>query len=219
MGPWPFDRLLTALADVCAEHDVFVQTGVSTIAPPCPHAPFLGFEETQRRIARADVVITHGGNTVRLVQRSGRIPIAVAREAARDEMRNDHQVAYLLSEVAEGRVVALDGDLRGLAEAVSRHPEHERALLRSGSPPPPGRRPGVGDLLDVVAGQDETHRRGSGARPSGGTPPPGTDGPSTGCGDAPDCTSTSGSGTRSSSEPSTEALPSAWSGRIRTPAT
>lgn len=165
MGPWPFDRLLTALADVCAEHDVFVQTGVSTIAPPCPHAPFLGFEETQRRIARADVVITHGGNTVRLVQRSGRIPIAVAREAARGEMRNDHQVAYVSSEVAEGRIVALDGDLRELADAVSRHPEHERALLRSGSRLPTVDGAGVADLLDAVAVQDETTRRGSGAQP------------------------------------------------------
>ena len=165
MGPWPFDRLLTALAEVCEQHDVFVQTGVSTFAPPCPHAAFLGFEETQRRIARADVVITHGGNTVRLVQRSGRIPIAVAREAARDEMRNDHQVAYLVSEVARGRVVALDGDLRGLADAVSRHPERERTLLRTGSGLPPVDAAAVGDLLDALADEDDARRRGSGSRP------------------------------------------------------
>lgn len=159
MGPWPFDRLLTALAEVSAQHDVFVQTGVSTVAPPCPHASFLGFEETQRRIASADVVITHGGNTVRLVQRSGRIPIAIAREAARGEMRNDHQVAYLRSEVAQGRVVALDGALHGLADVVSRHPEHERAMLRAGSGLSPVDGDGVGDLLDTVADEDDTRRR------------------------------------------------------------
>ncbi|WP_457207507.1 methyltransferase domain-containing protein, partial [Nocardioides sp. P5_C9_2] len=165
MGPWPFDRLLTALTEVCAQHDVFVQTGVSTYAPPCPHAAFLGFEETQRRLSRADVVITHGGNTVRLVQRSGRIPIAVAREAARGEMRNDHQVAYLLDEVALGRVVALDGALQGLADAVSQHPEREQALLRTGSGLPPVDGERVGDLLDAVAGEDDVRRRGSGAQP------------------------------------------------------
>lgn len=129
MGPWPFDRLIAAVGAICADNDVFVQTGTSTLTPPCPHAPFLGYEQTQRRIAEADVVITHAGNTVRLVQRLGKIPIAVAREAARNEMRNDHQVAYLRTEVAAGRVVALDGDLSGLADAVARHREVERSMI------------------------------------------------------------------------------------------
>jgi SAM-dependent methyltransferase/UDP-N-acetylglucosamine transferase subunit ALG13 len=165
MGPWPFDRLLEALPEVCAHHDVFVQTGTSELVPPCPHAPFLGYEETQRRIARADVVITHGGNTVRLVQRSGRIPIAVAREAARGEMRNDHQVAYLRREVAAGRVVALDGDLDGLASAVSTHPEQEQSLLDSGAGLPTVDGAQVADLLDVVAGEERARRAGRSASP------------------------------------------------------
>ena len=131
MGPWPFDRLLTALSGVCEQQDVFVQSGTSSVAPPCPHAPFLGYEETRRRLAEADVVITHGGNTVRLVQRLGKVPIVVAREAARGEMRNDHQVRYVDAEVAAGRVVALDGALDGLADAVSAHPHRERTMLRS----------------------------------------------------------------------------------------
>ena len=29
MGPWPFNRLVTAVAPLCAYHDVFVQTGAS----------------------------------------------------------------------------------------------------------------------------------------------------------------------------------------------
>jgi SAM-dependent methyltransferase/UDP-N-acetylglucosamine transferase subunit ALG13 len=159
MGPWPFDRLLAALPEVCAGHDVFVQTGTSKLTPPCPHASFLGYEETQRRLAEADVVITHAGNTVRLVQRLGKIPIAVAREAARGEMRNDHQVAYLRSEVAAGRVVALDGTLDTLPDAVSRHPERERSLLRTGVSLSPVAGTKVADLLDVVANEDETARR------------------------------------------------------------
>jgi SAM-dependent methyltransferase/UDP-N-acetylglucosamine transferase subunit ALG13 len=133
MGPWPFDRLMTALSGVCERHDVFVQSGTSAVAPPCPHSPFLGYEETQRRLSGADVVITHGGNTVRLVQRLGKIPIVVAREADRGEMRNDHQVRYVRDEVAAGRVVALSGALDGLENAVSGHPDLERAMLRSGS--------------------------------------------------------------------------------------
>ncbi len=166
MGPWPFDRLLAALPDVCADHDVFVQTGTSTLAPPCPHAAFLGYEETQRRLAEADVVVTHAGNTVRLVQRLGKIPVTVAREAARGEMRNDHQVAYLRSEIAAGRVVALDGTLDGLADAVSRHPEQEQALLGSGVSLSPVDGTRVADLLDGVADQgDAARRRAPGAGP------------------------------------------------------
>ncbi len=153
MGPWPFDRLLTALTAVCAEHDVFCQTGTSELSPPCPHAAFIGYEEAQRRIAEADVVITHAGNTVRLVQRMGKVPIAIAREASRGEMRNDHQVAYLRSEVAAGRVVALDGALDALAQAVSQHPEREPDLLRSGTGLPRVDGAAVGDLLDTVAGE------------------------------------------------------------------
>jgi SAM-dependent methyltransferase len=166
MGPWPFDRLLAAMPDVCARHDVFVQSGTSTLTPPCPHDSFLGYEETQRRIAEADVVITHGGNTVRLVQRSGKIPIAVARESARGEMRNDHQVAYLRSEIAAGRVVALDGALDDLEDAVSRHPEREQALLRSAARLSPVEGTQVADLLDAVAGDDDATRgRGVGWNP------------------------------------------------------
>jgi SAM-dependent methyltransferase len=121
MGPWPFDRLIGSLQQVCATHDVFVQTGTSRVVPACPHKAFLGYEETQRRIAGADVVITHGGNTVRLVQRAGKLPLAIAREAARGEMRNDHQVLYLRQEAASQRAIVLDGDLCGLADAVDGH--------------------------------------------------------------------------------------------------
>ena len=129
MGPWPFDRLLAALGPVIARHDVFVQTGTSTVAVAAPNAPFLSWDETQRRLRAADVVVTHAGNTVRLVQRAGKVPIAVARESARGEMRNDHQVDYLAAERHSGRVVVLDGDLHELAERVDRHPEVEPQML------------------------------------------------------------------------------------------
>ena len=129
MGPWPFDRLLTALAPVVGGHDVFVQTGTSTVAIAAPSAPFLSWAETQQRLRDADVVITHAGNTVRLAQRLGKVPIAVARESARGEMRNDHQVEYLAAERASGRVVVVEGDLHDLAARVDQHPQAEAAML------------------------------------------------------------------------------------------
>jgi SAM-dependent methyltransferase/UDP-N-acetylglucosamine transferase subunit ALG13 len=127
MSAWPFDRLIRAILPLCAEHHVFAQTGTSKIIPPCPHAPFVPYAELVERIRAADVVITHAGNTVRLVQRAGKVPIAVAR-TARGEMANDHQVEYLLHESREGRVVA-QWDLDLLPQAVAGHRAVEARLI------------------------------------------------------------------------------------------
>jgi 2-polyprenyl-3-methyl-5-hydroxy-6-metoxy-1,4-benzoquinol methylase len=96
----------------------------------------LGPAETLRRIQDADVVVTHGGNTVRLAQRAGKVPIAVAREAARGEMRNDHQVAYLAEERAGGRVRVLAGDEPALAAAVAGHRAVQDRMLAAAAPLP-----------------------------------------------------------------------------------
>ena len=63
------------------------------------------FHDVLQEIIQADIVITHAGNTVRLVQREMKVPIAMAREAALGEMGNDHQVAYLREEERTGRVI------------------------------------------------------------------------------------------------------------------
>jgi SAM-dependent methyltransferase len=128
MGPWPFDRLVEAVRGLVDEHDVFVQTGTSTVDPGCPHAPFIGYQELVDRMADADIVITHAGNTVRLVQRAGGVPIAIARERSRGEMGNDHQVAYLRQEEEHGRVIAV-WDVSSLPEAVAKHGVEAERLL------------------------------------------------------------------------------------------
>jgi SAM-dependent methyltransferase len=127
MGAWPFDRLIRAIIPLCAEHSVFAQTGTSKVVPPCPHAPFVPYADLIERIRVADVVVTHAGNTVRLVQRAGKVPIAVARTAP-GEMANDHQVEYLRHEAREGRVVA-QWDLDLLPQAVTEHRAVEARLI------------------------------------------------------------------------------------------
>lgn len=152
MGPWPFDRLIAALAPLCAEHEVFAQTGTSGVVPPCPHAAFLPLDELQERLAAADVVLTHAGNTVRLVQRLGGVPVAVAREAARGEMGNDHQVEYLRAEERAGRVVAV-WDVGDLAAAVARHREDARRLLAERPLPPAVSDERLVAVLDELCGR------------------------------------------------------------------
>jgi SAM-dependent methyltransferase/UDP-N-acetylglucosamine transferase subunit ALG13 len=128
MGPRPFDRLLRGVIPLCDKHRVFAQTGTSRVALPCANAPFVPREELLQRIQRADVVITHAGNTARLVQRAHKVPIAVARTAAAGEMPNDHQVEYLRFEEGIGRIVAV-WDVADLPHAVAEHPSRQAQLL------------------------------------------------------------------------------------------
>jgi ubiquinone/menaquinone biosynthesis C-methylase UbiE/UDP-N-acetylglucosamine transferase subunit ALG13 len=128
MSRWPFDRLMGGVDGLAAEHRVFAQIGHANLRPSCPHERFIPFEELRARIASADVVVTHAGNTVRLAQRAGKVPIAIARRAALGEMGNDHQVEYLRHEERAGRVVAV-WDVERLPLAVRRHRQAEAALL------------------------------------------------------------------------------------------
>lgn len=141
MGRWPFDRLVQAASRLSGEHEVFVQSGTSTSPVGCGHEPWLSPEELRRRMLDADVVVTHAGNTVRWLQRHGRTPIVVARQACRGEMGNDHQVTYLRQEERLGRVIAL-WDVDELADAVRCHAA--RAAAVAGRPVPAATDP---DLL------------------------------------------------------------------------
>ena len=148
MGPWPFDRLIGAIAPLCADHEVFAQTGTATVRPPCPHRPFVPFGELQERIGAADVVITHAGNTVRLVQRAHKVPIAVARQAGLGEMGNDHQVHYLRMEEVDGPAMAV-WDVARLPEAVAAHSVQQALLLRE-RPVAPAAMPG--QIIEILDG-------------------------------------------------------------------
>jgi SAM-dependent methyltransferase/UDP-N-acetylglucosamine transferase subunit ALG13 len=128
MNPWPFDRLLRAVEPLCARHRVFAQSGTSTIRLPCAQAPFVPYPELMERIRGADVVITHAGNTVRLVQRAGKVPIVVARMSNAGEMANDHQVEYLRHEERTGRVIAVWNEAE-VAATVEAHESIEPSLV------------------------------------------------------------------------------------------
>ncbi len=149
MGRWPFDRFVQAVDALSDDHDVFLQTGTSAYAPSCPHVDFIPYDEVQRRISDADVVITHAGNSVRLVQRSGKVPIAIARQASRGEMSNDHQVAYLRTEEQAGRVIAV-WDVSLLKGYVTQYAERARQLGDDRALAAPTDPKEVADVLDSV---------------------------------------------------------------------
>lgn len=158
MGRWPFDRLVDALTPLCEVHDVFAQTGTSRVRPPCPHRPFVGYGELRERIEDADVVITHAGNTVRLVQRTEKVPIVVARRGTLGEMGNDHQVAYLRAEEATAPVVAV-WDVDDLPRVVAEHREREPVLLRERPLPPAVAPEQLVEVLQKVCDNGDGGRR------------------------------------------------------------
>ena len=150
LGSWPFDRLVAAVAPLCAYHDVFVQTGASSVTPPCPHARRVPLDEMQRRLEDADVVITHAGSTVRLVQRLGRVPIAVARQRSLGEIGSDRQERYLRDEEKTGRVRAV-WDVGSLPATVADHAVVAARLLETRPLPPAASADHLIETLDAVA--------------------------------------------------------------------
>jgi len=128
MGRWPFDRLLQAVRPLCASHNLVVQSGTSNVTLPCCTYRFLPFQDFILQIEKADIVITHAGNTVRLVQRKGKVPIAMARQASKGEMANDHQVDYLRYEEQQGWVVPL-WDVANLPRLVETHLATQARIL------------------------------------------------------------------------------------------
>jgi UDP-N-acetylglucosamine transferase subunit ALG13 len=136
MGPWPFDRLLRAVAPLCRTNQVIAQVGTSTVSLPgaAMSTAWMSPDEVAAALDSSNIVITHAGNTVRHVQRMGRVPIAVARCKAFGEMANDHQVRYLQQEERTGRVLAV-WELGRLRDVVECH-QHLAARVLAERPPP-----------------------------------------------------------------------------------
>ncbi len=149
MGERPFDRLIAALDAIVDEHRVFAQVGSSAVVPRCEHQRFVDAGDLMERMLAADVVICHAGNTVRQLQRAGRVPIAVARQQRHREMNNDHQVEYLRHESEHGRVIALWA-LDGIAAAIADHDALAAELTRTRAVPAPVEAHVLVETLDSV---------------------------------------------------------------------
>lgn len=96
----PFDRLVGCMDRLKEEgkikQDVFIQTGYTRIEPRfCVYEPLIGFEEMNRKINDAEIVITHGGpGSIMSVLYGGKIPIVVPRRREFGEHVDNHQVLF-----------------------------------------------------------------------------------------------------------------------------
>ena len=93
-----FDRLIAAVdawAGAHSEAEIFAQIGPSELEPK--HMPFTEFMEPaefQKRVEGCSVLVAHAGmGSILTALQYGKPILVMPRHAARNETRNDHQIA------------------------------------------------------------------------------------------------------------------------------
>lgn len=115
----PFDRLVRAAAGLAGDEPLLVQHGASQV----PHGrgewvDFLPFDELERRVADARVLVCHAGvGSIMLARRCGKRPIVMPRRHHLDEAVDDHQLP-LARRLAEAGLVTLVEDEDALRAAL-----------------------------------------------------------------------------------------------------
>ena len=96
----PFNRLIEEVdrlkKERIIEDDVVIQKGYSTFEPQnCTSFDLIGYEEMDRYMREARIVITHGGPASFLAPLAlKKIPIVVPRQKKFNEHVNDHQLEF-----------------------------------------------------------------------------------------------------------------------------
>lgn len=96
----PFNRLVQKVdelkRDGVIQDDVFMQIGFCTYEPQyCKWERLISYQEMERNVAEARIVITHGGPASFIMPlRVGKVPIVVPRQHQYNEHVNDHQVDF-----------------------------------------------------------------------------------------------------------------------------
>ncbi len=109
----PFDRLIRKMDEIKGQNlipdDVFIQVGYSKHVPQyCNFERFLGYEEIDKRVCEARIVITHGGpGSIMLPFKYHKVPIVVPRQRQFDEHVDDHQVLFAKRMQRYNRILAI----------------------------------------------------------------------------------------------------------------
>lgn len=96
----PFDRLLKWIDKMVEEEkikeEVIIQKGYTDYEPKnCKSYKLIGYEDMQKHIAEARIVVTHGGPASFIAPLSiGKIPIVVPRQKDYNEHVNNHQLEF-----------------------------------------------------------------------------------------------------------------------------
>ncbi|MEN9786795.1 MAG: EpsIG, putative glycosyltransferase [Pseudomonadota bacterium] len=138
----PMDRLVRALdalsdAVVPADEPIVVQAGPCAL--PVRRVEMHGimaFGAVQDHLARARIVVTHGGPaTIMQALSHGKVPIVVPRQSRHGEHVDDHQVRFV-RRIADRVVLVMEMDelgpaLRDHAQRAAAIPAHDRGPARA----------------------------------------------------------------------------------------
>ena len=103
------------------EDDVIMQTGFSTYEPKhCKWSKLISYDEMQKNIEDARIVITHGGPASFIAPlQIGKIPIVVPRQKKYDEHVNDHQLEFAKAvEERMGNIIVVE-EIEELREKIN----------------------------------------------------------------------------------------------------
>jgi len=118
-----FDRLVRAADRMAVElgERVFIQRGCSSFVPVnAEHRDFISFDEAERLIGQASVVVSHAGiGTIIGSLRAGTPIVVVPRMEKNNEHFNDHQLEVCAA-IEDRPGVEVVYDIQGLVPAVRR---------------------------------------------------------------------------------------------------
>lgn len=117
----PFTRMVGWAQRLAAttSTDWFVQHGSTPLPPGLVGRPLLGVDDLEALLARADVVVTHGGpGLIMEAHAAGHHPIVVPRDPARGEHVDGHQQRFCARIARDGLITVAD-DLPTLSAAVA----------------------------------------------------------------------------------------------------
>lgn len=134
----PFNRLIEAVDQLkglgVIDEDVIMQTGFSTYTPRyCEWHRLLPYDQMEENVAKARIVITHGGPASFIMPlQIGKIPIVVPRQLQFDEHVNNHQVDFTKA-VADrmGNIIPVY-DIARLGDTIQRYDEIAGAMQNNG---------------------------------------------------------------------------------------
>ena len=119
-----FDRLVKAIDELAGKgviQDVLIQTGFSTYEPKnCEWREAIDFEEFEKMMDKADIIITHGGaGCIAGALERDKPTIVVPRLKKYNEHNNDHQLELAAVLEKAGRVLVVH-DVKDLEQTIER---------------------------------------------------------------------------------------------------
>lgn len=133
-----FNRLIEAVDNLCEtgviNEPVIMQTGFSTYEPKhCEWHKLLPYDQMKENVAKARIVITHGGPASFIMPlQIGKIPIVVPRQLQFNEHVNNHQVDFTKAVAERMSNIIPVYDVTRLGNTIQRYDEVAGAMQNNG---------------------------------------------------------------------------------------